>query len=95
MRFLESLGFSKEEIAKFKDSVADVMLETLDGNKKLVKANLQYLIDLGVKNVHDIFFNYYELFLLDYSNFKGIFNKYYREDLIEKLEKNVAIVEYL
>ena len=57
MIFLESLGFSKEEIAKFKDSVADVMLETLDGNKKLVKANLQYLIDLGGKNVHEIFFN--------------------------------------
>ena len=95
MRFLESLGFSKEEITTFKDSVADVMLETLDGNKKLVKANLQYLIDLGIKNVHDIFFNYYELILLDYSNFTGIFNKYDREDLIEKLENNVAIVEYL
>ena len=95
MRFLEALGFSKEAITTFKDSVADVMLEILDGSKKLVKANLQYLIDVGIKNVHDIFFNYYELFLLDYSNFTGIFNKYDREDLIEKLEKNVAIVEYL
>ncbi len=95
MRFLETVGFNKEEIKNFNNSVADVMLETLTKNKKLVKANIQYLIDLGVKNVHDIFFQYYELFLMDYSNFTEIFNKYDREDLIEKLAKNVAIIEYL
>ena len=43
----------------------------------------------------EIFTNYYELFLLDHSNFVNIFNKYDREDLIEKLAKNVAIIEYL
>ena len=42
---------------------------------------------VNYKNLHN--------FLLDYSNFTGIFNKYDREDLIEKLDKNVAIVEYL
>ena len=52
-------------------------------------------MDLGVKNIHDIFFHYYELFLMDYSNFTSIFNKYDREDLIEKLAKNIAIIEYL
>ncbi len=95
MKFLGKMGFTKEEITRFCDSTADVMLSTLDQNKKLVQSNIQYLIDLGVKNVHDIFFEYYELFLMDYSNFTSIFNKYDREDLIEKLMKNIAIVEYL
>ncbi len=95
MKFLEKLGFSKDEIQTFCDSVADVMLETLEKNKKLVKANIEYLEELEVKNIHEIFFQYYELFLMDHSNFEEIFNKYDREDLVEKLEKNVAIVEYL
>lgn len=95
MKFLESYGISKEEVKKFENNTADVMLETIMNNKKLVKSNIQYLVDLGVKNLYEIFVNYYELFLIDHSNFESIFNKYDREDLIEKLVKNVAIIEYL
>ena len=95
MKFLENFGLKKEEIEEFENNTADVMLETLINNKKLVKSNLQYLKDLGVKNLYEIFSNYYELFLIDHSNFENIFNKYDREDLIEKLVKNVAIIEYL
>jgi len=95
MKFLEKLGFQKEEVQKFEDSTADVMLETLNQNRKLVTSNLKFLIDLGVKNVTEIFSSYYEIFLMDHSNFVAIFNKYDKEDLIEKLAKNVAIIEYL
>ncbi len=95
MKFLEKFGFSSDEVNRFCDSVADVMLENLEKNKKLVKANISYLQELGVKNIKEIFNEYYELFLLDHSNFENIFNQYDREDLIEKLAKNVAIVEYL
>ena len=71
------------------------MIDAIKKGKKLVAANLKYLMDLGVKNYREIFLEYYDLFLLDNSNFIGIFNKYDREDLIDKLEKNVAIIEYL
>ena len=71
------------------------MLNAFNEAYKLVSANITYLNDLGVKNTSDIFFNYYELFLLDHSNFRAIFDKYDKEDLVEKLAKNVAIVEYL
>ena len=95
MKFLESYGITKEEIKEFENNTADVMLETIMTNKKLVKTNIQYLVDLGVKNLYEIFSNYYELFLIDHSNFESIFNKYDREDLIEKLVKNVSIIGYL
>ena len=95
MKFLENYGISKEEIKELENNTADVMLETIMTNKKLVKSNIQYLVDLGVKNLYEIFSNYYELFLIDHSNFESIFNKYDREDLIEKLVKNVTIIEYL
>lgn len=95
MKYLEKFHFSKEEILKFCDETAPAMVQLLEESKKLVQANLTYLVDLGTKNYKEIFSRYYELFLMDNSNFIGIFNKYEREDLIEKLEKNVAIIEYL
>lgn len=95
MNFLEKFNFTKDEITNFENTTADVMLDTLAKSKKLVLANGDFLVKLGVTNFKEIFKNYYELFLLDHSNFVNIFNKYDRNDLIEKLAKNVAIVEYL
>ena len=95
MRYLESFGFPKERIDELEEKLPDVMLNAFNEAYKLVSANITFLNDLGVKNTADIFFNFYELFLLDHSNFKAIFEKYDKEDLSEKLAKNVAIVEYL
>ena len=93
--FLENQGFSNIDIKDALNNMSDVMVKALNENKKLVTLNLEYLIKLGVSNYREIFKQYYELFLLDYSNFDGIFNKYDQEDLVDKLEKNIAIIEYL
>ena len=95
MKFLEKYGFSKDEISNFVDTTSTVVVDALENTQKLVKSNADYLKDLGVRNFKEIFQNCYELFLLDHSNFVEIFNKYDRDDLVEKLAKNVAIIEYL
>ncbi len=95
MKFLQKFGFTSEQLKYLNDNAAEVMIESLQKNKRLVSTNINYLLELGVKNLPDIFMEYYDLFLLDNSNFINIFNKYDREDLIEKLAKNVAIIEYL
>ncbi len=95
MNYLNKLGFTKDQVESLENEIAEIMVRTLSDNRKLVSANVQYLLDLGVKNIYEIFKAYYELFLVDHSNFMDIFNKYDREDLVEKLEKNVAIIEYL
>ncbi len=95
LNFLEMVNFNTDEINKLERNMTSIMAGSINENKKLVKANIKYLTELGVKNVQEIFGEYYELFLMDHSNFTGIFNKYDPEDLIEKLVKNIAIVEYL
>lgn len=95
MRFLQKLDFTKEQLEYLDENASSVMIDEMKKNKKLVSANLQFLKNLGVKNYREIFLEYYDLFLLDNSNFIGIFNKYDREDLVDKLEKNMAIIEYL
>lgn len=95
MKFLENLEFDKKEITAVENNTPEVLANQIKEQKDLVTENLQYLKSLGVKNYREIFTNYSELFLMDNSNFTEIFAKYDREDLVEKLEKNMAIIEYL
>ena len=50
---------------------------------------------MKILNYQEVFLEYYDMFLLDHSNFVEIFAKYEPEDLIEKIKKNIKVVEYL
>lgn len=95
MKFLEKYDFDKEEITNFLNNSPKKLIDAIKDNKKLVCENMNYLKDLGVTNYQAIFLEYYDMFLMDHSNFTEIFAKYEPEDLIEKLNKNIKIVEYL
>ena len=90
--FLNKYDFNTSEIF---ENIPYAMLKALNENKKVVSANIEYLIKLGLNNYQEIFKAYYELFLMDASSFEGIFSKYDQEDLVSKLEKNIGILEYL
>jgi len=95
MEYLEGLGISSEMIDELKDSTPEKLLELLETNKKLVSANVNYLKDLGINKYPEILVKYPDMFLMDNSNFKDVFAKYEVNDLIEKINKNVGIVEFL
>ncbi len=95
MKFLEKYDFNKEEIADFLNNSPKKLIDEIKKRKKLVSENIGYLKDLGVTNYQQIFLEYYDMFLMDHSNFVDIFSKYEPADLIEKLSKNIKIVEYL
>lgn len=95
MKFLEKYNFNKEDIAEFLNNSPKKLINLVKENKKLVCENINYLKDLGVTNYQQIFLEYYDMFLMDHSNFVSIFAKYEPEDLIDKLMKNIKIVEYL
>lgn len=95
MKFLEKYDFNKEEIADFLNNSPKKLIDAVKNNKKLVCENIDYLKELGVTNYQEIFLEYYDMFLMDHSNFVDIFAKYEPQDLIEKLNKNIRIIEYL
>ena len=95
MKFLEKFGFKKEDIDAVKENSTSALIKELEAHKKLVSKNLEYLNDMGVTNLVDIFVHYHDMFLMDNSNFVEIFNKYDQKDLVEKLAQNVQIMEYL
>lgn len=95
MKFLEKFGFEKKDIEALKNNSTSTILKEIEAHKKLVSKNLEYLNNLGVTNIPEIFINYHDMFLMDNSNFEEIFNKYEPASLIEKLAKDVRIMEYL
>lgn len=95
MKFLEEFNFNKEDIADFLNNSPKKLIDAIKDNKRLVSENISYLRDLGINNYQQIFLEYYDMFLMDHSNFVDIFSKYEPADLIEKLNKNIKIVEYL
>lgn len=95
MKFLEKFGFKKEDIEAVKENSTSALVKELEAHKKLVSKNLEYLNDMGVTNLIDIFIHYHDMFLMDNSNFVEIFNKYDQKDLVDKLAQNVQIMEYL
>lgn len=95
MNYLEQYGFNKEDLNTLSFTVPTSIKKNLEKQKKLVEANLSFLKNLGIANYQNVFMKFYDMFLLDNSTFKDIFDKYETEDLIEKIKKNVDIVEYL
>ncbi|MCI9281405.1 MAG: hypothetical protein HFI49_04025 [Bacilli bacterium] len=95
MKFLEKFGFEKKDIEALKENSTSALIKELEAHKKLVTKNLEYLNGIGVTNLSEIFINYHDMFLMDNSNFVDIFSKYEPASLIEKLAKDVRIMEYL
>jgi hypothetical protein len=93
--YLKNFGFEEDVINTMCENIPALAVEKLIENEETVTNNIKYLIDLGVTNYVDAFLKFYNMFLLDYETFDEIFSKYDREDLVAKLEKNVAIMEYL
>lgn len=95
MMYLKDLGFEEETINLLNANLPKQALEQLEENKEVVTTNINNLRELGITNYVDAFVKFYNMFLIDIKTFDDIFSKYDREDLIAKLEKNVAIMEYL
>ena len=95
MDYLEKYNFTKDDISSFINDVPASVIKLLEEQEKQVSNNIKYLRELGITNYKDVFINYYELFLNDDTIFRNIFEKYDRDDLVDKIAKNINIVEYL
>ena len=95
MMYLKDLGFEEDVINSLLEELPSGAVEKITEHEETITANINYLKDLGISNYVDAFVRFYNMFLLEPSTFDEIFSKYDKEDLIVKLEKNVAIMEYL
>lgn len=95
MKFLEDYGFSQEEFEEFMNNTPKKLIDKLEEHEELVRVNLQFVKDLGTSVYKEIFINYPDIFLLDASVFAKTFTQYETDELIESLNNNFKVVEYL
>lgn len=95
MKFLEKYGFDNDEIQEALDNTPQKLQDQINKHLELVEENLKFIQGLGIDTYKEIFINYPELFLMDYSNFSEKFNQYETDDLIARLNANFKLVEYL
>jgi len=95
MMYLKDLGFDEKLINQMVENIPEGAQKNIMAAQETVTTNINYLKELGVENIPEAFLKFYNMFLLSPQEFEEIFSKYDREDLVEKLHKNVAIMEYL
>lgn len=95
MTFLKDLGFNNDAINEVEKNIPSLLKKEVIEAKELVTSNITFLQTLGIANVGEVLMAYADMFLMDTVKFQDVFNKYDREDLIKKIEKNVAIIEHL
>ena len=95
MEFLLDNGFDENIVKKLQKEIPEWEQIDLTNSKGLVEANLDFLKELGVKDYVEVFQAYYPMFLMDKSNFANVFNKYDKNDLLDKISKNMTIIEHL
>lgn len=93
--YLKELGFDDQIIEEVLTTLPNEAIVTLKEEEEVVKTNIKYLKDLGINNYQEAFIKFYNMFFLEPQSFDDIFSKYDKEDLIAKLEKNIAIMEHL
>ena len=95
MKFLSDLGFDDNDIKQVEVETPELLLDEFKKASVLVTDNIKFLKELGIINYKDVVKNYADMFMMDSCNFQHIFLKYEKEDLIDKIAKNVRIVEHL
>ena len=95
MKFLLDYNFTEEEIENFKANIPPLLAEKITESYSLVAKNIDSLKSLGIQDYKNIFIKFYDMFLMDNSNFLAIFSKYDTADLVEKIDANYEIVEFL
>lgn len=93
MKYLYDFGLNDGDIETLKTNASDEVYSDLSFFAKLVEKNLNYLKDFGVTNYKDIVLKYPEIFIRDEESFVNIFTKFDKDDLINKVTKNPAVIK--
>lgn len=95
MNYLIDLGFTQEEVNHLQNNVNEDIAQMIKTFPRVIAVNYQYLNNLGISNIKEVFTNHAKMFLINPDRFKAIFAKYDQDDLIRCIEKNAAVVEKL
>ena len=90
LEYLKEFNFKEEEIDCILKSNDLNIIKNLEFMKKNVKEVINYLCDIGVENIYNIFENRIDLFLLPLSLIKQNFTKLDKDMLVHLLNNSIS-----
>lgn len=90
LEYLKEFNFKEEEIDCILKSNDLNIIKNLELMKKNVKEVINYLCDIGVENIYNIFENRIDLFLLPLSLIKQNFTKLDKDMLVHLLNNSIS-----
>ena len=93
MKYLYNFGLDSTDIDIIREAVSDELYSDLSFFEGLVIENIQFLKDFGIPNYSQVIVKYPEIFLRDTESFKNVFSKFDKEDLIQKVSRNAAVLK--
>lgn len=93
MEYLYNFGLDSTDIEILKENVTEDIYSDLSLMENMVIENIIFLRDLGVTNYSQVIVKYPEIFLRDAESFRNVFSKFDKEDLIQKVSRNVAVIK--
>lgn len=93
MKFLLEEGFSTELIDKLEKKFDPATIELLEIESDNVIEVINYLREIGIKNIETIILTYVELFTRDIDDVKKEFNKHNIPDVVAKINEDIFYIE--
>ena len=93
MKYLYNYGIDITDIELIKENASDEVYSDLSFFEGLVSQNIEFLKNFGIQNYGQAVVKYPEIFLRDTSSLQNVLSKFDREDLIERVAKNVAVLK--
>ena len=93
MEYLYEFGLDNTDIEILAESLDDNLFSDFTLLKNLIKANINYIKDFGITNYNKIVVKYPEIFLRDTSSLENVLSKFDKDDLIQKVENNPAVLK--
>ena len=93
MEYLYEFGLDSTDIEIMTENISENEYSDLTLFKNLIKVNMQYLNDFGIKNSNKILVKYPSILLRDTASLENVLSKFDKEDLIEKVDNNPAVLK--
>ena len=95
MEYLLSFNLSNEDIELLKTKLSPEEIKKIEYFPRIVQENYNYLNNMNINNMKEVFLNHAVMFLMNPDKFKAIFIKYDQADLVRCIEKNHNVIEKL
>lgn len=93
MDYLYEFGLDNTDIEIMKENLDDNAYSDFTLLKNLIKTNIIYLKDFGITNCNKIIVKYPLIFLRDTASLENVLSKFDKDDLIQKVENNPAVLK--